>query len=64
MQRIVIGHTPTEHVGQDYDGRVIRTDVHHAGGTSEGVLFESGKPWRVDTSGRRSPLVQAVTPSR
>ncbi|MGQ4582031.1 metallophosphoesterase [Lysobacter sp. F60174L2] len=64
VHRIVIGHTPTEHVGQDYDGRVIRTDVHHAGGTSEGVLFESGKPWRVDTSGRRSPLVQAVTPSR
>lgn len=64
VQRIVIGHTLTEHVGQDYDGRVIRTDVNHAGGISEGALFESGKPWRVDTSGQRSPLDRAVTPSR
>src|SRR3546814_7943454 len=40
VRRITIGHTLVERVGLGHDGRVLRLDVHHAGGVSEGVLLE------------------------
>lgn len=55
-RRIAIGHTLATHVGYTYGGRVLRTDVHHAGGTSEAILFADGALWRVDAAGTRVPL--------
>src|SRR3546814_11348472 len=51
-RHIAIGHTLVERVGLGHDGRVLRLDVHHAGGVSEGVLLEDGRLWRVDDAGR------------
>ena len=48
------------YVGQTHGGRVLRTDVHHAGGVHEGLLFADGAWWRVDAAGTRVPL-QATT---
>ena len=59
-RRIAIGHTLAKHVGQDYGGRVLRTDVAHAHGTVEGILFTGDGLWRVDADGTRVPLAEAV----
>src|SRR3546814_2769499 len=53
VRRITIGHTLVERVGLGHDGRVLRLDVHHAGGVSEGVLLEDGRLWRVDDAGAK-----------
>lgn len=58
-KHIAIGHTLAEHIGHDYDGRVLRVDVHHAGGNSEALLFADGSYWRVDGSGQRHALEPA-----
>lgn len=55
-RRIAIGHTLAVHVGHTHGGRVLRTDVHHAGGTSEALLFADGAWWRTDAAGTRAPL--------
>lgn len=60
VRHIVIGHTLAEHVGQDYDGAVIRVDVHHASGTHEALLVEGDAAYRVDAQGQRSALLPAV----
>src|SRR3546814_11053212 len=60
VRRITIGHTLVERVGLGHDGRVLRLDVHHAGGVSEGVLLEDGRLWRVDDAGARFALGRAV----
>lgn len=59
-RRIAIGHTLAEHVGMSYGGRVLRTDVAHADGTVEGILFSGGMLWRVAADGTRVPLAEAV----
>lgn len=60
VSRVAIGHTLATHVGHDYGGRVLRTDVAHAEGTVEGLLLEDGKAWRVDAAGLRIPVTAAV----
>lgn len=42
VEQVAIGHTIAEHIGYDYGGKVIRVDVHHSGGISEGLLVENG----------------------
>ncbi len=59
-RHIAIGHTLAKHVGQSYGGRVLRTDVAHADGIVEGILFAGGMLWRVDADGTRVPLTEAV----
>lgn len=53
---LAIGHTLAAHVGHTHGGRVLRTDVDHAGGTSEALLFADGAWWRADAEGVRMPL--------
>lgn len=60
VNRLAIGHTLARAVGQDYDGKLLRIDVHHASGTTEGVLIENGETWRIDAAGGRHPLAAAV----
>lgn len=60
VRRLAIGHTLVRAVGHDYDGRVLRIDVHHAGGTSEAVLIEGDTVQRLDAAGDRHPLEAAV----
>ncbi|MBF5042249.1 phosphatase [Aggregicoccus sp. 17bor-14] len=60
VRHLVIGHTLVEHVGSDYGGAVLRVDVGHAAGTREALLIERGKAFRVDASGQRGALEQAV----
>ncbi|MDP2562217.1 metallophosphoesterase [Psychrobium sp. 1_MG-2023] len=57
--RIVIGHTLTEHVGHDFDRKVIRVDVPHGRGINEALLIENENLWRVDSKGNRFPLSKA-----
>lgn len=59
-RHIVIGHTLAEHVGSDYDGAVIRVDVHHASGRNEALLVEGDAAYRVDGQGLRTALSPAV----
>ena len=58
VDRIAIGHTIAEHVGYDYDGKVIRVDVHHSAKVSEGLFIENDSLWRVNDKGNKSMLKQ------
>jgi hypothetical protein len=60
VRRLAIGHTLATHVGHDYDGRVLRTDVPHAQGTNEAILFAEGQVFAVDRSGQRQALAAVV----
>ena len=60
VDRIAIGHSLAKHVGYDYGGKVIRVDVAHSEGISEGVLMESDSICGVDDWGNRFLLEQAV----
>jgi hypothetical protein len=59
-ERIAIGHTSVAHVGYTHGGRVLRTNVVHAQGTNEGLLWRDGSWWRVDAGGLREPMGPAV----
>ena len=56
VNRIAIGHTLVNHIGYDYDGKVLRVDVPHSSGTSEALLMEESSFWVVDNKGTRTPL--------
>src|SRR3546814_18637907 len=58
-RHIAIGHTLVERVGLGHEGRVLRPDVHHAGGVSQGWLPEDGRLWRVDDAGAQRALGRA-----
>jgi hypothetical protein len=60
VRHLVIGHTLARAVGSDYDGRLLRVDVHHAGGTVEGLLIEGGEQLRIDARGGRHALRPAL----
>lgn len=59
VDRIAIGHSLAANVSQDYEGKVIRVDVNHSGGVSEGVFIEDNILWRADDKGNRFALKQA-----
>lgn len=56
VNRIAIGHTLANHIGYDYDGKVLRVDVPHSSGTSEALLMERSSFWVVDSNGNKLPL--------
>lgn len=56
VHRIAIGHSLAANVSQDYEGKVIRVDVNHSGGVSEGVFIEDNILWRADDKGNRFAL--------
>ena len=58
VDRIAIGHTISEQVGYDYDGKVIRVDVNHSGEVSEGLFIENDSLWRVNSNGTKYKLEQ------
>jgi hypothetical protein len=58
VDRIAIGHTLATNISHDYDGKVIRVDVNHSGGVSEGLLIEDNVLWRADDKGNIFPLKQ------
>jgi len=54
VDRIVTGHTiVAETISVWHNGKVINTDVHHAGGKSEALLIEGDKRYRVDGEGHK-----------
>ena len=58
ISHITTGHTiVNENISSLYDGKIINTDVHHAGGHSEALLVENGKFFRVNASGERFPVI-------
>ena len=64
VNQIAIGHTLVDHIGYDYDGKVIRVDVPHSDGTSEGLLMDGNAFWVVDNSGNKSPLSALQAPNK
>ena len=58
VRYLTTGHTIVSHeIRSFYDGKLFDTDVHHAGGDSEALLYEDGKFWRVNgTDGQRAEI--------
>lgn len=57
VKHIVTGHTViADTISVLSGGKLINTDVHHAGGHSEALLVEDGKFYRVNAEGRRVRL--------
>lgn len=54
VRKIVTGHTIiADTVSVHYNGRVINTDTHHAGGKSEALLIEGDRFYRVNAEGKK-----------
>jgi len=54
---ITTGHTiVANEIRSFYNGKLFDTDVHHAEGHSEALLFENGKFWRVNGAGEKSDV--------
>jgi len=57
VRYITTGHTiVAEEIKSFYDGKLFDTDVHHAGGHSEALLYEDGKFSRVNGNGEKSAV--------
>jgi len=57
VRYITTGHTiVANEIRSFYDGKLFDTDVHHAGGHSEALLYEDGKFSRVNASGQKSDI--------
>ena len=57
VRYITTGHTiVAEEIKSFYDGKLFDTDVHHAGGHSEALLYEDGKFSRVNGNGEKSAI--------
>lgn len=59
--RVIIGHTIVEEVSTDYDGKVVRIDVHHPESTnseynSEALIIQNNILYKVDDIGNRTKL--------
>lgn len=55
-EKIAIGHTLSQNIGFDYQEKVIRVDVDHAGGNSEALLIDNNNYYRVNNRGEAIPL--------
>ena len=54
VRHIATGHTIiANEIRSLYGGKVYDTDVHHANGHSEALLFENGNFWRINIAGER-----------
>ncbi len=59
VKHIATGHTiVADTVSAWYNGKVLNTDVHHAGGHSEALLIEDKKFYRVSPSGVKTLLFE------
>jgi hypothetical protein len=59
---IVTGHTLiSDTVSLHFDGKVINTDTHHAGGKSEALLVEGDRYYRVNAKGGKVLLFKDET---
>jgi calcineurin-like phosphoesterase family protein len=59
VKHIVTGHTVVaDTISVWYGGRILNTDVHHAGGKSEALLIEENKFYRVNAEGNKVLLIQ------
>ncbi len=59
VKHIVTGHTVvSDSISVWYEGRILNTDVHHAGGKSEALLIEENKFYRVNAEGNKVLLIQ------
>jgi hypothetical protein len=59
VKKIATGHTVVaDTITARFGGKVINTDVHHAGGHSEAVLMEGGKYFRVMPTGERKVFLE------
>ncbi|MFN8290529.1 MAG: metallophosphoesterase [Chitinophagaceae bacterium] len=57
VKKIATGHTIiADTISVLLDGKIINTDVHHAGGHSEAILMEEGRYYRVRPDGEKIPL--------
>ncbi len=60
VEHIAIGHSLAQHIGFDYNGKVLRTDVNHAEGVSEGLMIKGQQHWRVDHKGQQFELAPVI----
>ena len=61
VNHIVTGHTiVSDTISVWYDGKLLNTDVHHAGGKSEALLIENDKYYRVNQEGNKVLLLDAI----
>jgi hypothetical protein len=57
VKHIVTGHTVVApNIATFHEGKIINTDVHHAGGHSEALLIEKNEMVRINRNGERFPL--------
>jgi len=57
VRYLATGHTIVSHeIRSFYDGKLFDTDVHHAAGDSEALLYEDGKFWRVNGIGQKGEV--------
>lgn len=57
VRHITTGHTMiAKEISSLYGGKVFNTDVHHAQGYSEALLFDDKKSWRVNNKGEKSDI--------
>lgn len=57
VRHIATGHTiVANEIKSFYNGKLFDTDVHHAAGHSEALLYEDGKFWRVNAAGEKSDI--------
>lgn len=59
VKHVVIGHTLVDHVSSDYLGRIVRVDVDHGSGISEGLSVNDGVTKRINNDGERFELPTA-----
>lgn len=59
-KKIVIGHTTVENVSTDFNGQIIRSDVHHGNtmfsGKTKGLLVENGNEFILNDKAIKLPL--------
>lgn len=53
VNKIIIGHTSVKQISSFYNGKVINIDVPHAKGTSEGLLIDEKKYYRLGLKGEK-----------
>lgn len=57
VRHISTGHTIiANEIRSLYDGKLFNTDVHHAGGHSEGMVIDGNKFWRVNAAGEKMEI--------
>lgn len=59
VDHIITGHTiVSDTISVWYNGKLLDTDVHHAGGKSEALLIQDGKYFRVNIEGKKVLLME------